>query len=95
MGISQLVADYPNLRAALEWSLLTNSEAGLRLAGALWCFWWRKTMLAEGRRWLGAVLAAGADSRGSKGKALLGLAYLKRFSQSERGSTVCRASRPS
>jgi tetratricopeptide (TPR) repeat protein len=55
---NRLEAEQDNLRAALSWSLTgrpaakRHIEAGVRLAGALWMFWYIRGYLAEGRRWL-------------------------------------------
>jgi len=40
-----------NLRAALDWALKTNIEAGLYLSGRLW-FFWEGFNISEGARWL-------------------------------------------
>ncbi len=56
--LERLDAEYDNLRAAIEWGLEVDPVAGLRLAGSLWQFWQLRGYLAEGRRWLEAVLAS-------------------------------------
>ena len=72
----RLEAELDNLRAALAWT--TDGEAassyqdGLRIAGALWYFWFQRGFLTEGRRWLAAVLAATGTQDPFRGKALLG-----------------------
>ena len=66
----RLEREHGNLRAALGWLLdqagaegldgldgETEREAGLRLAGALRDFWWRRGYHAEGERWLQDTLA--------------------------------------
>ncbi|HEX5849945.1 MAG TPA: hypothetical protein VFY59_12185, partial [Rubrobacter sp.] len=73
-----LETEHNNLRAALRWSLQNEDvETTLRLAGALWRFWYVRGHLGEGKRWLDLaldleagdsalrvrVLGAGASSR--------------------------------
>ena len=56
-----------NLRSALEWSLQSSEgeaqhwskvDLGLRLAGALCRFWYRRGYLNEGRMWANAAISA-------------------------------------
>jgi predicted ATPase/DNA-binding SARP family transcriptional activator len=59
--LDRLESEHDNFRRALT----TFQEAGdavaqLRLAGALWRFWWQRGFLSEGRRWLERALADGA-----------------------------------
>jgi predicted ATPase/transcriptional regulator with XRE-family HTH domain len=62
-------ADYDNMRAALEWSLRFEGSQGdisseqekaaqgsVKLAGALFIFWWMRNYTAEGRKWLQRAL---------------------------------------
>jgi predicted ATPase/DNA-binding SARP family transcriptional activator len=52
-----------NFRGALAWALDTREASlGLRLAAALWEFWWVRGYLAEGRGWLDDALARGRDA---------------------------------
>ena len=46
-----------NVQAALGWSLDTEPETALRLAAMMGYFWYRYGRIAEGHRWLEAVLA--------------------------------------
>jgi predicted ATPase/DNA-binding CsgD family transcriptional regulator/Tfp pilus assembly protein PilF len=52
-----LETEHNNLRAALRWSLQTEDvETTLRLAGALWRFWYVRGHLSEGMTWLDRAL---------------------------------------
>ena len=55
LGLLEL--EHENLRAAMRWAL-ENGEAnfGLRLAGALWRFWYIRGHFSEGLDWLQRVL---------------------------------------
>jgi predicted ATPase len=56
--LDRLERDGDNFRATLRWLRQHDDQAsGLRLAGALWQFWWWRTRLAEGRDWLESFLA--------------------------------------
>jgi len=80
--LDQLEAEHDNMRTALEWSRTDGSgaEQGLRLAGALWWFWFLHGHWNEARGWLGVALARGSDVAGAiRAKALRGagcFAYL-------------------
>ena len=54
-----LETDHGNLRAALEWGEEHDPGLILRLAGALWRFWW--IHLTEGVVWLERALVAGGS----------------------------------
>jgi non-specific serine/threonine protein kinase len=84
--LERLEQEHDNLRAALRWARETGEvEAGLRLGGALWRFWWVRGHLTEGRRWLDELLEAAGSAehgaqvhKGARAKALQGdgvLAY--------------------
>ena len=77
----RLENDLDNLRAALSWATsdsacAEDAASGLRLAGALWYFWFQRGLTGEGRRWLMQTLA-GTPERGSDAaQALLGAGTL-------------------
>jgi predicted ATPase/class 3 adenylate cyclase len=51
--LQRLATEHDNLRAALAWEADAGDEAKLlRLASALWRFWFIRGHLTEGRRWL-------------------------------------------
>jgi non-specific serine/threonine protein kinase len=77
LWLDRLEAEHDNLRAALQWSLTTESgEAALRLSGALAWFWWCRGYLQEGRRWLARALASVAERSAARTCALYGAAWL-------------------
>ena len=78
-----LEREHDNLRAVLSEALEHGEiEAGLRLGGRLWRFWWMRGYLTEGRQRLDALLGARSDGRlrgartGERGEALLGTGLL-------------------
>ena len=59
----QLEREHDNLAAALRWTVETGEiELSLRLAGALWRFWWLHGHLSEGMAAMDAVLSASRDA---------------------------------
>ncbi len=57
--LRQLEIDYENIQFALSWySEHDQIESGLRLAIALWHFWWLRGLLREGRRWFDKLLTS-------------------------------------
>jgi non-specific serine/threonine protein kinase len=73
-----LEREYDNLRAALAWSQTVEGhhEPGLRLAGALWWFWFHRGFWSEGRRWLEDLLASEPGPAEARAKAVLGAGWL-------------------
>ena len=88
----QFVTEYPNLRAALKWCLDGDGKLGLRLAGALWQFWWKQGLWTEGRGWLEVLLARTTDPTVTGAKASLGLAFLIRMTQPHQAWTLAERS---
>ena len=77
--LDRLVAEYDNLRAALEWSQTAEDDAemGLRLAGALCWFWYHRGYWSEGRvRLEGALERSSEATPSASAKALLGAGML-------------------
>jgi tetratricopeptide (TPR) repeat protein len=79
MWLDRFEVDHDNLRVALDWSLShENIEAGLRLAGSLFRFWYLRGYWREGREWLERMLAKAGNSGSAlaRAKALYGMAWL-------------------
>lgn len=57
--LGRLEREHDDLSAALHWAIQTQeTEVSLRLASALWRFWWLHGHLSEGMGFLDAVVAA-------------------------------------
>ncbi len=79
--IGRLEIEHDNLRTALDRSLeRDDANEGLRLAVAIWRFWWARGHFLEGHRWMSGLLAAKPSNPPSKIRAkALGVAgYLAR-----------------
>jgi tetratricopeptide (TPR) repeat protein len=73
--LNRLDHEHDNLRAALRWAMdsADQREAALRLAGALWVFWFIRGQYDEGRRCADGALDAArgaAVSASARGRAL-------------------------
>jgi predicted ATPase len=78
LWLDRLEAERDNLRAALGWSLGGAGDAalGVRLAGALWRFWYTRGPSSEGRRWLERALARPNADAVTRARALNGAGNL-------------------
>ncbi len=63
LWLAGLDGEHDNLRAALRWATESaEAEIGLRLAAALWRFWYVRGYPGEGREWLEKMLSlSGSD----------------------------------
>jgi predicted ATPase/DNA-binding SARP family transcriptional activator len=77
LSLARLDEENDNLLAALRWALKHDPYSALRLAGALWRYWWLRHHLQEGRAWLSEVLGvASPGATASRASALEGAALL-------------------
>lgn len=63
--LDRLELEHDNIRAALEWSTTgegRNTEAALRLVGAMWRFWDTRGYIDEGQKWMTAALNVSGSS---------------------------------
>jgi tetratricopeptide (TPR) repeat protein len=66
--LARLQAEHDNVRAALAWARETNEVAlGLRMAAAVWRFWWLHGHLSEGMGWLNQLLAVSDGAEATLG----------------------------
>jgi predicted ATPase/DNA-binding CsgD family transcriptional regulator len=86
--LTRLETEHDNIRAALSFSLGEEGDAGsgVRLAAAMWAFWFARGYLSEGRRWLeSAVSRTGPATTLARAKALNGAGWLAAY-QAEYGA---------
>ncbi len=99
--LDRLEQEHDNLRSALGWAQASSSADGaMRLAGALWGFWYVRGYWTEGRRWLEAALAMGPGARRAlRAKVINAIAvlvwaqgdYEEAAGRCEEGVSLCRA----
>jgi predicted ATPase len=61
--LERLEVEHDNLRAALRWAGESRPEMGLRLAGALYWFWYHRGYQSEGRGWYERALSEAPAAR--------------------------------
>jgi predicted ATPase/DNA-binding SARP family transcriptional activator len=74
--LERLERENDNLRVALDWLEAHDTEAYIRLATALWRFWYLSGRLTEGRRRLEHAVASEPAPSLLRAKALLGLTVM-------------------
>jgi len=75
--LDRLEMEHGNLRTALELSKMEEGESGVRLASALWQFWYVRGYFSEGRGWLEDTLSRSRDASAAvRAKALAGAGFL-------------------
>jgi len=77
--LNKLESDHDNLRAALQWAAEKDPTVGLRLAGAIWRFWWLHGHIGEGCDRLGLFLSLSPADDKVRLKMLSGAAQLNRL----------------
>ena len=77
-AFNQLERELANMESALAWQLERgNGEGALRIAGAIWRYWYERGSPSEGRRWIERSLAACDVSEAQlRARALNGLGAL-------------------
>lgn len=79
LWLDRVESDHANLRTALRWCIEhKDAERGLRLAAALWCFWYVRGHATEGRQLLAVLLGLpeAATASTPRAQALLGAGQL-------------------
>jgi tetratricopeptide (TPR) repeat protein len=86
--LARLEAEHENLRAVLDWSL-GGGEAvlGVKLAGAIWRFWWMRGYITEGRRWLDMALSNTSQRTADRARADYGASILAKV-QGDKATTI-------
>jgi tetratricopeptide (TPR) repeat protein len=93
--LDRLHHEHANFRAALLWSVETESDSprthlGLRLAGALAPLWWNTGLVNEGLQWLRRVLAIDASAPPLiRARALIGAGNLWRLGGNFDSARAC------
>jgi predicted ATPase/DNA-binding XRE family transcriptional regulator len=74
--MARLKAEYENVRAALAWAWETDAIMhGLRMAGALWNFWYAQSHLLEGLDWLERFISSSGTPKNREEQSALARAW--------------------
>ncbi|HEX7310826.1 MAG TPA: adenylate/guanylate cyclase domain-containing protein [Gaiellaceae bacterium] len=78
LWLQRLEDEHDNLRASLDWFFdHGDADGAVRLAGALWVFWYTHGHVTEARRWLRRALdTAPNESSEARARVLYGAGYL-------------------
>ena len=89
--LNTLDHEHDNLRAALRWALQRGEgDLAAHFAVALWEFWYARSFIGEGRRWLTAVLASSEGTAGPLRAKLFYAAGVMAAEQGDLGSAQQR-----
>ncbi|MEZ4707809.1 MAG: LuxR C-terminal-related transcriptional regulator [Caldilineaceae bacterium] len=95
--LDRLESEHDNLRSALQWSLPRSADdTALRIAAALWRFWFARGYMGEGLQWLQRVLESGAAEASATrahaaGGAAILAAYLGHYQQAAQAAEISLA----
>jgi predicted ATPase/class 3 adenylate cyclase len=79
--MARLDSEQANFRAAFDYAMVDDVAAALELGSALWFYWYQRGFFSEGgTRLRDAVQADSGKNPGARGKALLAIANLDRYS---------------
>jgi predicted ATPase/DNA-binding XRE family transcriptional regulator len=74
--VKRLEAEYENIRVALTWAWESGATMhGLRMAGALWRFWYAQSYFLEGLDWLERFIARAGPCEGRAERSTLARAW--------------------
>jgi predicted ATPase len=88
-AIGSVRVEEGNLRTALSFAHTRAPEAMLRIAGALWRYWYLRVQVVEGRGWLEQALSGSQEVPSSaRARALRGLAALEQRAGNEEAAVA-------
>lgn len=89
--LERLETEHDNIRVALRHARESDLEKGLRMASALWRFWFLRGHMSEARRWLRSALERATDvSASTRAKAFRAEASLAYYQGDYSHSAACQ-----